>query len=87
MYALWVVVIIGIIVLAKNWVGIYYFLLGCSYTMWMTYIWLKSGDEYSKVTRFEVIDETGRVMVKYGVNLQTSLQDKGRTLKVFIKDK
>ena len=42
----------------------------------------------SKVTRFEVIDENGRVYVKnslYNCHLELSYQDDGRTLKVFIK--
>jgi len=39
-----------------------------------------------KVTRFEVIDETGRVIVKYGVSVELSYQDNGQTLKVFLKD-
>lgn len=43
--------------------------------------------ENDKVTRFEVIDETGRAMVKYGVSVELSYQDDGRTLKVFLKDK
>jgi hypothetical protein len=41
-----------------------------------------------KVTRFEVIDENGRVYVKnslYNCHLELSYQDDGRTLKVFIK--
>lgn len=36
------------------------------------------------VTRIEVIDETGRVYVKYGVEVELSYQDAGRTLKVFV---
>ena len=45
-----------------------------------------------KVTRFEVIDHTtdgsqGRVLVQYDVVVQLSLQDDGRTLKVFLGDK
>jgi hypothetical protein len=56
-----------------------------------------------KVTRFEVIDYTaeakgynyksigmalsGRVLVKYGVSIELSYQDDGKTLKVFITDK
>lgn len=43
--------------------------------------------ENDKVARFEVIDETGRAMVKYGVSVKLSYQDDGRTLKVFLKDK
>lgn len=41
-----------------------------------------------KVTRFEVIDHTkdggGRVLVKYDVSVELSLQDDNRTLKVFL---
>lgn len=40
------------------------------------------------LTRFEVIDENGRVYVKnslYNCQLELSYQDDGRTLKVFIK--
>lgn len=36
-----------------------------------------------KVTRFEVINK-GREMVKYDISLELSLQDEGRTLKVFL---
>lgn len=41
----------------------------------------------SKVTRVEVIDNTGRVFVGYGFleMIQLSVQDEGRTLKVFGK--
>ena len=38
-----------------------------------------------KVTRFEVIDENGRVYQKWNCNIELSYQDDGRTLKVFIK--
>jgi hypothetical protein len=37
-----------------------------------------------RVTRFEVIDETGRVLTRYGVYVTLSLQDNGRTLKAFV---
>ena len=44
-----------------------------------------------KITRFEVIDHTpdmlGRMLVKYGVNVDISIQDDGRTMKVFLTDK
>lgn len=40
-----------------------------------------------KVTRFEVIDEEGRQMVKYDVSVELSMQDDDRTLKVFLKAK
>jgi len=38
------------------------------------------------INRFEVIDETGRVIVKYGVSVELLYQDDGRTLKVVLKD-
>lgn len=44
-----------------------------------------------KITRFEVIDHTselqGRILVKYGVKVEISIQDDGRTMKVFLTDK
>ena len=39
----------------------------------------------SKVTRFEVIDENGRVYTKHNCTIELSYQDDSRTLKVFIK--
>ena len=39
----------------------------------------------SKVTRVEVVDETGRVYTKWNCSIELSYQDDGRTLKVFIK--
>ena len=38
------------------------------------------------INRFELIDETGRVIVKYGVSVELLYQDDGRTLKVVLKD-
>lgn len=38
-----------------------------------------------KVTRFEVIDESGRALVRYGVSVSLSVQDDGRTLKAFLR--
>jgi hypothetical protein len=47
--------------------------------------------ELDKVTRFEVIDHTfkmgGRVLVEYDVNVEVSIQDEGRTMKVFLTEK
>lgn len=43
------------------------------------------GDMTEKVTRIEVIDETGRAYVRYGVRVELDLQDEGRTLKVLVK--
>ena len=37
-----------------------------------------------QVTRFEVIDETGRAYVKYNNSFELSYQDDGKTLKVFV---
>jgi hypothetical protein len=37
-----------------------------------------------QVTRFEVIDETGRAYVKYDNSFELSYQDDGKTLKVFV---
>jgi hypothetical protein len=45
-------------------------------------------DQLNLISRFEVIDETGRVYVKYINNneeLYPELQDDGRTLKVFLR--
>ena len=42
--------------------------------------------DLSKVNRFEVIDEQGRVYVKYDATITLSLQDDDRTLKVFVKE-
>lgn len=46
---------------------------------------------HSKVTRFEVIDHTfkmgGRVLVERDVNVEVSIQDEGRTMKVFLTEK
>ena len=39
----------------------------------------------SKVTRFEVIDDNGRVYTTKDCKVELSYQDDGRTLKVFIK--
>lgn len=44
-------------------------------------------EAFKNVTRFEVIDESGRALVRYGVKLELSLQDESRTLKVFLKSK
>lgn len=44
--------------------------------------------QLKKVTRFEVIDNDGRSYTKHNIkNVELSLQDDGRTLKVFIKSK
>ena len=48
--------------------------------------------DVANVTRFEVVDwstgfDGGRTMVRYGVRVELSLQDDGRTLKVFLRDR
>lgn len=47
--------------------------------------------DYEKVTRFEVIDHTsskeGRILVRYSVMVDVSIQDEGMTMKVFLTDK
>jgi hypothetical protein len=44
-----------------------------------------------EINRFEVIDHTskkrGRIVVEYNINVELSLQDENRTLKVFLTDK
>jgi hypothetical protein len=40
-----------------------------------------------KVTRIEVIDNSGRAYVSWDKNIEFSIQDNGRTLKIFIKPK
>ena len=43
------------------------------------------------VTRFEVIDHTfrmrGRYVVEYGVSVEVSIQDDGKTMKIFLNEK
>ena len=41
----------------------------------------------TKITRFEVIDKTGRAYVKWNCKIEQSIQDDRRTLKVFVQDK
>jgi hypothetical protein len=46
---------------------------------------------FPEVSRFEVIDHSskkrGRIVVEYGVEVEVSLQDGGKTMKVFLTDK
>lgn len=47
-------------------------------------------EELKYINRLEVIDQTGRVLVKYLTAIEKltfSIQDNGRTLKVFIENK
>lgn len=39
-----------------------------------------------RINRFELIDASGRVVVKYGVSVELLYQDDGRTLKVVLGD-
>lgn len=39
------------------------------------------------ITRVEVIDETGRAYVRHEVRAELSVQDGGRTLKVFVGER
>lgn len=46
------------------------------------------GLEYDEsITRFEVISDAGRLIVRYDVEVSLSFQDDGRTLKVFMRDR
>lgn len=40
---------------------------------------------FGRVTRFEVIDEEGRVYVRHDLEVQVQLQDDLRTLKIFVQ--
>jgi len=40
---------------------------------------------FDQVTRLEVIDEDGRVYVRYDLEVQVQLQDDERTLKIFVQ--
>lgn len=42
---------------------------------------------FTKITRVEIIDEKGRAYVARNLWVNLSLQDNGRTLKVFTKNK
>jgi len=47
------------------------------------------GINYDKISRVEVIDETGRGYIRYlkdEENVRYAVQDEGRTLKIFIDD-
>ena len=48
-------------------------------------------EEVKNVTRFEVIDHTrkgrGRIVVEYGVMVEVSIQDDGKTMKIFLTDR
>lgn len=46
---------------------------------------LRAADQ-QQVTRFEVIDESGRAFTRWGCRIELRYQDEGRTLKVFVRD-
>lgn len=46
---------------------------------------VKGSIDLTKVTRFEVIDERGRVFSIRPCTIEFSIQDDSRTLKVFVK--
>jgi len=52
--------------------------------MFKDYVTKEDAYDNSKVTRFEVIDENGRVYTKHNSKIELSYQDDGRTLKVFV---
>lgn len=41
-------------------------------------------EEQARITRIEVIDDHGRVYTKWRASIQLSIQDQGRTLKIFV---
>lgn len=47
----------------------------------------KSIPAHATLSRVEVIDNTGRLLVRSNVIVALSYQDDGRTLKVFLADK
>lgn len=43
---------------------------------------------FDNITRFEVIDDkSGRLIVRYNVKIEASLQDDGKTLKIFMTER
>jgi hypothetical protein len=52
--------------------------------MFKDYVTKEDAYDNSKVTRFEVIDENGRVYTKHNSKIELSYQDDGGTLKVFV---
>ena len=42
--------------------------------------------EEEKITRLEVIDEKSRKYVKWNCKIKLSVQDNGRTLKIFVSE-
>ena len=48
-------------------------------------IYQEASRKENKITRFEVIDETGRAYVNNKCQIELSYQDEGKTLKVFVE--
>lgn len=44
-------------------------------------------ENIGNITRFEVIDKTGHVVVRYNIAIEISIQGDGRTLKVFLLER
>lgn len=43
---------------------------------------------FDNITRFEVIDEkVGRIIARYNIKIKATLQDNGRTLKIFVSER
>lgn len=47
----------------------------------------KLNESLKEVTRFEIIDDSGRALVRRDIKVELSLQDEARTLKVFLTSK
>ena len=43
--------------------------------------------KFNKINRIEIIDKNGRFYISYNVDLEFSIQDDGKTLKIFVNDK
>jgi hypothetical protein len=57
-------------------------ILALTTVLWV--LWVREIRSRHKVTRFEVIDESGRVLMRRPVHVELAYQDDGRTLKVFL---
>lgn len=61
---------------------------GVTYAEFDRWLAAHDADIVNQITRVEIIDDVGRLMVldpRMGRNPELDLQDEGRTLKVFIK--
>lgn len=48
---------------------------------------IKFNKKESKITRIELIDENGRTYSRWNVWVKASVQDDGRTLKIFVSER